>query len=186
LKIPYRHVAAAAAVLAFAGAGTALAHGGGHGNNHTFGTTGTSGPTGATGATGATGPAGSHGKHHGRHKKHKVAWIFRGTFNSADSSVTVTAGNSRVRKGGFVGQTVKFDLTDARIQVDDTNNDGDETLADVKDGDEVLVHARLPKDGSATQPFKAKKLIDLTNLPSDDEGDDNGQHTNAKNHAHDD
>jgi hypothetical protein len=177
LKIPYRYAAVAAGVLAFAGAGTALAHGDGHGNDHGFGPTGS---TGASGPTGATGPTGDHGKHHGRHKHHghhghhrhhKVAYIFRGTWNTADSSVTVTAGNAKVRKGGFVGQNVKFDLTDARIQVDDTNADGDVTLADVKDGDEVLVQARLPKDGSATQPFTAKKLIDLTNLPSDDDDD---------------
>lgn len=172
MKIPYRHLAATGAILALAGGGTALAHGNGHGHGP-FGDTGPSGPTGATGTTGATGPTGNHGKHHGwrnkdKHKHHKVAFIFRGTWNAGDGSVTVTGGNAHVRKGGFVGQKVTFDLTNARIVVGDTNSDGSKTIADVKDGDTVLVHARLPRDGSATQPFVARKLIDLTNVPSDD------------------
>jgi len=66
-----------------------------------------------------------------------------------------------------VGQTVKFDTTKTHVLVFDTNGDNHaNTLADVKDGDTVLVLARLPKDGSATQPFKAAKLLDVTNLPS--------------------
>jgi hypothetical protein len=168
LKIPYQHVAVAAGVLAFAGAGTALAHGdgNGNGNDHHFGPTGSSGPSGPSGPTGPT------GHHHGKHKhfkfhKHgKGKFVFSGTWSSADSSVTVTGGNAKVRNAGFVGQSVKFDTTKTRVLVFDTNSDNDITLADVKDGDTVLVLARLPKDGSATQPFKAAKLLDVTNLPS--------------------
>jgi hypothetical protein len=167
LKIPYRQVAVMAGVLAFAGAGTALAHGDGHGNDHNFGTTGSSGPS---GPTGPSGDQKHHGRHHGKHKhfhKHgKGNFVFSGTWSSADSSVNVTGGNAKVRNAGFVGQNVKFDTTKTRVLVFDTNSDNDITLADVKDGDTVLVLARLPKDGSATQPFKAAKLLDVTNLPS--------------------
>lgn len=105
-------------------------------------------------------------KHHAKAKKaHKVTFVFKGTF-TAPGTLTVTSGNAHVRKGGFVGQDVAFDLADAKIVVADTNGDGERNLADVKDGDTVLVLARLPKDGSATQPFKAAKLLDVTNLPS--------------------
>jgi hypothetical protein len=172
LKIPYQQVAVAASVLAFAGAGTALAHGDGNGSDHHFG-----GPTGSSGPSGPTGPDGPKGHHHGRHHgKHKHFrfhmhgkgnFVFSGTWSSADSSVSVTGGNTKVRKAGFVGQSVKFDTTKTRVLVFDTNGDNQaNTLADVKDGDTVLVLARLPKDGSATQPFKAAKLLDVTNLPS--------------------
>jgi hypothetical protein len=165
LKIPYQHVAVAASVLAFAGAGTALAHGDGHGNNHQFGDTGASGPSGPTGDQGPKGH--HHGRHHFKFHNRKANFVFSGTWSSADSSVSVTGGNAKVRKAGFVGQTVKFDTTKTRVLVFDTNGDNDaNTLADVKDGDTVLVLAHLPKDGSATQPFRAKKLLDITNLPS--------------------
>ena len=109
----------------------------------------------------------------GRHKHHhnqKANFVFSGTWSSADSSLNVTGGNAKVRTAGFVGQNVKFDTTKTRVLVFDTNGDSDNTLADVKDGDTVLVQARLAKDGSATQPFKAKKLLDVTNLPSFGDG----------------
>jgi hypothetical protein len=169
LKIPFQHVAVAAGVLAFAGAGTALAHGDGHGNDHKWGPTGSSGPSGPTGPSGDQkqhrGHYGNH-KHFRFHRKHKANYVFSGTWTSADSSVSVTGGNAKVRKAGFVGQSVKFDTTKTHVLVFDTNGDSDTTLADVKDGDTVLVLARLPKDGSATQPFQAAKLLDATNLPS--------------------
>jgi len=169
LKIPYRQVAVAASVFALAGAGTALAHGDGQGNDHNFGPSGSSGPS---GPSGPTGPHGPNGHHHGKHKHFrfhghgKGNFVFSGTWSSADSSVTVTGGNANVRKAGFVGQSVKFDTTKTHVLVFDTNSDNDITLADVKDGDTVLVQSRLPRDGSATQPFRAGKLLDVTNLPA--------------------
>jgi hypothetical protein len=173
LKIPYQRLAVAASVLAFAGAGTALANG--NGNDQRFGPAGSSGPSGPTGPRPAPpGPKGHHHKrHHGKHRHfrfhrpHRANYVFSGTWSSADSSVSVSGGNTKVRKAGFVGQSVKFDTTKTRVLVFDTNGDNKaNTLADVKDGDTVLVLARLPKDGSATQPFKAAKLLDVTNLPS--------------------
>lgn len=175
MKIPFQHVAVMAGVIAFAGAGTALAHGDGNDNDHHFGPTGSTGASGPSGPTGPSGDQKHHGKHHafGRHKHHhnqKANFVFSGTWSSADSSLNVTGGNAKVRTAGFVGQNVKFDTTKTRVLVFDTNGDSDNTLADVKDGDTVLVQARLAKDGSATQPFKAKKLLDVTNLPSFGDG----------------
>lgn len=163
MKIPYRRLCAAASVLAFAGAGSALANTGndhGQGQLHSHGHPGTTGPS---GPTGPTGPGGSHGKAKGKHKVHKVTYIFHGTWKAADGSVDVTRGNAHVRKAGFVGQNVTFDLTKARIVVADTDGDGSRTTADLKDGDRVLVAARLPRKTPGSQPFSARLLIDQTN-----------------------
>jgi hypothetical protein len=166
LKIPYRRFAATAAVLALAGGGTALADpGNGNGQGQAHRHVGVTGPSGPTGVTGPQGPEHGKGKGKGKGKgrRHKVTYIFRGTWNAADGSVTVTGGNAHVRKGGFIGQNVQFDLTKARIVVADTDGDGSRTLADVKDGDHVLVGARLPHHSPGSQPFVAHKLIDQTN-----------------------
>jgi hypothetical protein len=107
----------------------------------------------------ANGKGHAHGKGHA--KPHSVAYVFKGTY-AGNSSVAVTKGNSRVRKGGFVGQTVAFDLTGARIVVADTNADNAKDLNDVAVGDKVLVKAMLSKSDPGTQPFAAKRLIDQT------------------------
>lgn len=107
----------------------------------------------------------NHGKANGHSKTHGVAYVFKGTY-AGEGSVEVKSGNSRVRKGGFVGTTVSFDLTNARIVVDDTNVDGQRTLDDVKTGDKVLVKARLPRKDPGTQPFTAQRLVDQTHPAS--------------------
>lgn len=112
-----------------------------------------------TGALAHPGNGQSHGKGHS--KTHNVAYVFKGTY-AGDSTVTVTSGNARVRKGGYVGQTVAFDLTGARIVVADTNADTANDLNDVATGDKVLVKAMLPKSDPGSQPFAAKRLIDQT------------------------
>lgn len=118
-----------------------------------------------TGALAHPGQGESHGKGQtqgkGHSKTHNVAYVFKGTY-AGNSTVTVTKGNSRVRKGGYIGQTVAFDLTGARIVVADTNADNASDLNDVAIGDKVLVKAMLPKSDPGTQPFAAKRLIDQT------------------------
>jgi len=106
----------------------------------------------------------SHGKAKGKGKTHKVAYVFKG-FYAGDSSVDVKRGNSRVRKGGYIGSTVEFNLTDARIVVADTNGDGKKDLDDVETGDWVLVKTRLPRNDAGSQPFDAKRLIDKSHYP---------------------
>ena len=134
------------------------------------------------------------GKQHvkGKHKKpKKVMFVFKGTF-TAPGTVEVNYGNAHVRKGGYVGQSVAFDLEDAKIVVADTNADGKHDLADVKDGDRVLVQARMLKRTKYVAPVEdevpeaeaagddvveesdaivARKLIDRTHHPRDEDED---------------
>jgi hypothetical protein len=116
----------------------------------------------------------SHGKK-GKHAK-KVTYVFKGTF-TAPGTVAVTSGNAHVRKGGFVGQAVTFDLAAAKIVVADTNGDGERNLADVKDGDKVLVQARAakrtkyaaPAEGETAAALIARKLVDQAAAESGDD-----------------
>ena len=159
-------------------------------------------------------------KRKGEHKRaKKVTFVFKGEFIEP-GLVEVFWGNSYVRRGGFLGETVEFDLERAKIVVADTNGDGRRDVADVADGDRVLVIARLhkrtkyvspvdegadseasaaghppagekpegdkpkgekhkgeepkgePAGGDGTEPIVARKLIDRTHPPVDDEDDD--------------
>jgi hypothetical protein len=109
-------------------------------------------------------------------KVKNVMYVFKGAF-TAPGTVEVSSGNSHVRKGGFVGQTVTFDFASAKVVVADTNADAKLDVVDVKDGDLVLVQARLakrseyaaPAEGETAEPMVARKLIDKTNAPLDDE-----------------
>ena len=108
-----------------------------------------------------------HGK--AKHAK-KVMYVFKGTF-TAPGTVAVTSGNSHVRKGGFVGHAVTFDFASAKVVAADTNADQKVDVTDVKDGDAVLVQARVTKktkyeDGA--DAVVARKLIDKTNAPAED------------------
>lgn len=105
-----------------------------------------------------------HGKAKG-HGPHAVAWVFKGYYKgegsvAGEGSIEVKHGNSRVRKGSYIGQTVAFDFFGARVVVADANADGQRNLADVAVGDWVLVKARLPRTDPGAQPFEAKRLID--------------------------
>ena len=60
------------------------------------------------------------------------------------ATVTVNHGNSRVRKGGSIGQIVAFDLTTAKLRVADTHGDGVISVADLLEGDKVVLKATLP------------------------------------------
>ena len=121
------------------------------------------------------------GKGHEKHKPKQpksVMFVFKGTF-TAPGTVQVVAGNAHVRKGGFVGQAVTFDLASAKFVVADTNGDQSVNVADVNDGDRVLVKARLPRrteytmasDSEIAEAIVARKLIDKTNPPVEDVDD---------------
>ena len=97
-----------------------------------------------------------HGsKHESKPKKGKT-YIFKGVYKG-DGVVTVAKGNSRVRKGGYVGQDVKFDLSEAKLVVADTDGVPGITAADVQAGDVVLVQARLPRGTKAPAPVAAEQ-----------------------------
>jgi hypothetical protein len=112
-------------------------------------------------------------KAHGKAKQpKKVMFVFKGTF-TAPGTVDVTSGNSHVRKGGFVGQAVTFDLANAKVVATDTNADQKVDLSDVKNGDVVLVQARVAKrtkHAEDAEAIAARKLVDKTNRPVEDEG----------------
>ena len=98
-------------------------------------------------------------KAHGNTKP--ATYVYKGVWH-ADGTVTVDHGNARVRKGGFVGQVVAFDLATAKLRVADVNADGSVTVADLAEGDKVVVKARLPRSEPGTGPFAATKLVDQT------------------------
>jgi hypothetical protein len=111
-------------------------------------------------------------------KAKAVTFIFKGTF-TAPGTLAVTSGNAHVRRGGFVGHTVRFDAASARIAAADANADSKIDLSDVKDGDSVLVHARILKgttyaESPTAEPIAARKLVDKTNPPVEDVRPDSG------------
>jgi hypothetical protein len=105
----------------------------------------------------------------GKGKPHGVAYVFKGTY-AGDSMVVVKHGNRHVKNAGYIGETVSFDLSEARVVVEDTDGNGAD-LGDVAVDDRVLVRARLPRKDPPAQPLAARKLVDQTSPPSDD-GDD--------------
>jgi hypothetical protein len=113
------------------------------------------------------------GKGHGKPKaEHKVTFVFRGTF-TAPGAVTVRSGNAHVRRAGFIGKTVTFDLSRARIVAADTNGDRAVDLLDVKDGDRVLVQARLPRGtasvaGESAAAMAGTRLVDQSSPSAGD------------------
>ena len=110
------------------------------------------------------GHASGHSKAGG---KAVVMYVFRGTY-AGDGSVDVTKGNAHVKKADLIG-TVSFDLSGAKIVVDDNTGDGNRDLSDVNSGDKVVVKARLPKSEPGSQPLTAKQLVDQTHASGGDE-----------------
>lgn len=121
------------------------------------------------------GAAKQHAKDGSKTKKaHKVTFVFKGTF-TAPGTVEVASGNAHVRKGGFVGQSVTFDLATAKVAGVDTNADLKVDVTDVADGAKVLVQARVAKGTKFTSPTEdapavaivARKLVDRSAAADD-------------------
>ena len=93
--------------------------------------------------------------------KKPSTYIFKGVYKG-DGVVTVSSGNSRVRKGGYVGQDVTFDLSKAKIVAADSDGVAGVSAADVKAGDKVLVQARLPRGTKAPAPAPAPETPEAT------------------------
>ncbi len=126
-------------------------------------------PAVATADTGHDKPHEKKAAKEGNGKKAKKAtYVFKGSF-TAPGTVEVLSGNARVRKGGYVGQALTFDFATAKVVAADTNADLKVDVADVKDGDLVLVQVRVPKGAELAEPLVARKLIDKTNAPVEDE-----------------
>jgi hypothetical protein len=111
----------------------------------------------------------NHGNHgagnNGQGHVPAVQYVFKGTYN-ADGTVTVTGGNSHVKKAALVDTPVLFDFATAKVVVADNNADGTSDLTDVAADDAVVVKARLPKSDPVTPPVVARQLVDQTH-PAD-------------------
>lgn len=120
-------------------------------------------PAGAAAKHGAHGPnehAHSHVRSDHGHR-HDRNVILAGTVASVDGNVVtvnVTGGNHAGRS--LTGQAVQVDVSTARLVVADVNGDGSRDISDVSAGDAVIVQAWVPRDGSATQPLAARRLVD--------------------------
>jgi predicted NodU family carbamoyl transferase len=92
-----------------------------------------------------------------------VALIAHGTVVSVDtttSSAVVQVARANHHGSGLVGTQVTVDLSKAAISVADANGDGQENLADVAEGDQVLFQGRITLHGALTGALSATRLID--------------------------
>jgi hypothetical protein len=140
VKIPFRHSIVAGTIALASVAPAVAAPGNGHGQG---------------------GDHGQQGQSHGKSKVHSVTYVFKGTWNAA-TGLSVKGGNAHVRRAGLIGQDVQFDLSSARLVVADTDGVPGISPTDVRDGDRVVVKARLPRKDPGSQPFAAKMLVDQT------------------------
>lgn len=101
-----------------------------------------------------------------------VMFVFKGVYEG-NGVVAVQKGNKHVRRAGFVGTDVTFDLTGAKV-----------VAAELVAGDVVVVQARLPRGTKAPEAavegaeavapvaIKARKVIDKTHPPVADGEDE--------------
>ena len=97
-----------------------------------------------------------------------VSLVLKGTYQG-EGSVLVAKGNGPAKKAGLVGQTVKLDLSAAKLVVNDVDGDGARSLDDVQVGDKVVVKVKAPRGATAADTLAARQLVDQTHKA---EGDD--------------
>jgi hypothetical protein len=97
---------------------------------------------------------------HAQRPDREVGYVFKGSFHAADSTVSVAGGNRHARRAGLVGQDVAFDLSAARVRVADVNGDGLRDVADLQEGDTVVVKAFAPRRTPGAGRFVAHKIVD--------------------------
>jgi len=116
------------------------------------------------------------GKQHGHKQKgrHTRSLIVVGVVSAVgtDGTVQVDVKHANHHGAGLVGQTVTFDVSNARIVVSDVNGDGKRDLSDVAVGDRVLLRARVAKGETLdpTATITALGLIDKGTKPPADGG----------------
>jgi len=151
------------AAVAFPAAAAAK-HGGGHGHGN------------------SQAQHGQKGQHGGTdHAKRGRALVVRGTVAAVGAgTVDVTVAGANHHGRALKGQTVTFDVSNARIVVRDVNGDGTRDLSDVQVGDKVLVQARIQKGAApdTTQPIVAQRLVDKGQPKPAGSGDSSSQDTN--------
>ena len=110
--------------------------------------------------------------------KKAVMFVFKGVYEG-NGVVAVEKGNSHVRRAGFVGTDVTFDLAAAKVVAAEFDNVPGLSAGDLQAGDVVLVQARLPRgtkgaapaEGAAPTAIKARKVVDKTHPPVEDEAE---------------
>jgi hypothetical protein len=108
------------------------------------------------------------------HGAHKVSLLLRGTWTGG--ALQVTGGNRATRRAGLVGESVSLDLASAKLKVRDTNGDGARDAEDLRDGDKVLVQARVARGEAVEGTLTARKLAARARGGEDDHGaDDAGE-----------
>jgi hypothetical protein len=92
-----------------------------------------------------------------------TSFVFKGVYKG-EGVVTVEKGNKHVRRAGFVGTDVTFDLANAKVVA----------AGEPQAGDKVVVKARLPRGtkAPATAPIAARQLVDQTHPPAAEAGED--------------
>ena len=134
----------------------------------------------------AGGPVQQHGQeglshdHSGDHARRNghirpVAFVFKGTVSTVDQAagtitVDVSRGNHWANKDEFVPATVTFDVSKARLSVADTDATLGPDAGDFKQGDRVVVLAKLPRNSVFAQngpSVPAKHVADQTNPPAE-------------------
>ena len=124
-------------------------------------------------AIAVSGAQAAHGK--GKAKKERVrtvTYVVKGVWDADTGTVDVRRGNAHARRGGLVKSVIALDLAQARLRVADTDRDGSVGIADVVDGDRVVVQMRLPRRDPGAGPFPVRKLVDQTHpYVSADESD---------------
>ena len=102
---------------------------------------------------------GRDGWHHRHH--HRV--LLQGTVTSVDTgdkTVVVDVAKATRRGRALVGDKVLVKVFGGRVA--DTNGDGKHSLADVKEGDSVLIKTKKRFIDADANKIAAAKLIDLT------------------------
>jgi hypothetical protein len=100
---------------------------------------------------------GGHGATGKQHGGHKVSLLLRGTWSGG--TLQVTGGNRAVRRAGLVGDSLTLDLTSAKLKVADRNGDGTRDAEDLRDGDKVVVQARLARGEAVDGTLTVRKLV---------------------------
>ena len=128
--------------------------------------------------------------------KKAVAFVFKGVY-AGDGVVSVKSGNAHVRKGGYVGTDVRFDMASAKIVAAEFDNVAGLSAGDLQVGDSVLVKARQARGtkapAAATEgaevetaaAIKAIKVVDKTHPKSDDDDADDAPEVESEDEQED-
>src|SRR5437763_2159706 len=135
-------------------------------------------PAGAAAHGGGHAPKANHPSHGGKSAgyhggKQGRALIVKGTVSAVGTgTVDVLVKSANHHGRALRGQTLTFDVSNARIVVRDVNGDGERDLGDVAVGDRVLVQSRVAKGATVdtSQPVVAKRVVDKGAKPTDTSG----------------